>query len=302
MVSPLVQLVSQWRTFGQFKAAKKRLDDLFNQPLDRQEAELVLPKPSGVLRLEGVSYTYPGSDKPQLQPVSGEIGPHGLHAIVGHNGSGKTTLLKLMRGLYAPSEGRVLLDGADLNQYSQRELSVHLGYLSQEVSLLSVSIRDNIALGRPDATDEEIVRAAQRAQAHEFIVDLPDGYGTQVGPTGRRFSAGQAKRIAIAQALLNDPPVLLLDEPTAELDRESEMRLLQVLKALAVDHTVVVVSHSPLLLSHCQGLMVMDKGKLLAAGPAANLLPKLGIQPAAAANAAAAAPGKPTLALQEARA
>ncbi len=302
MVSPLVQLVSQWRTFGQFKAAKKRLDDLFNQPLDRQTAELVLPKPSGVIRLEGVSYTYPGSDKPQLHPVSGEIGPHGLHAIVGHNGSGKTTLLKLMRGLYAPSEGRVLLDGADLHQYSQRELALHVGYLSQDVSLLSVSIRDNIALGRPDATDDEIIRAAQRAQAHDFIVDLPDGYGTQVGPTGRRFSAGQAKRIAIAQALLNDPPVLLLDEPTAELDRESEMRLLQVLKALAVDHTVVVVSHSPLLLSHCQGLMVMDKGKLLAAGPAANLLPKLGIQPAAAANSAPAAPAKAPLALQEAQA
>ena len=280
MISPMVQLVSQWRTFGQFKAAKKRLDELFNQPLDRVESSLTLPRPSGVIRLEGVTFTYPGHTKAQLQPLSGEIGPHGLHAIVGHNGSGKTTLLKLIRGLYTPTQGRVLLDGADMHQYSQSELASHMGYLSQEVQLLAMSLRDNIALARPDASDEEIIRAAKRAQAHEFIIDLPDGYGTKVGQGGHRFSAGQAKRIAIAQSLLNDPPVMLLDEPTAELDRDSELRLIKVLKELAVDHTVIVVSHSPLLLSHCQGILVLDKGKLVAAGPGAQLLPKLGIQPA----------------------
>ena len=280
MISPMVQLVSQWRSFGQFKAAKKRLDDLFSQPLDRVESSLKLPRPSGVIRLEGVTFTYPGHTKAQLQPLSGEIGPHGLHAIVGHNGSGKTTLLKLIRGLYSPTQGRVLLDGADMHQYSQAELASHMGYLSQEVELLSMSLRDNIALARPQASDDEIMRAAMRAQAHEFIIDLPDGYGTKVGQGGHRFSAGQAKRIAIAQALLNDPPVMLLDEPTAELDRDSELRLIKVLKELAIDHTVIVVSHSPLLLSHCQGVLVLDKGKLVAAGPAAQLLPKLGIQPA----------------------
>lgn len=279
MVSPLVQLVTQWRTFGQFKAAKKRLDDLFFQAVDRQESTISLPRPQGVIRLEGVTYTYPGSEHPQLHPLSGEIGPFGMHAIVGPNGSGKTTLLKLIRGLYTPSDGRVLLDGADIHQFTQNELAKRMGYLSQSAQLLSQSVRDNIALSNPAASDAQIICAAQRACAHNFVIDLPDGYGTQVGEGARRFSAGQTKRIAIAQALLNDPPVLLFDEPTAELDREAEMQFVQTLRELAKDHTVVVVSHSPYVLSHCNGIMVMNSGKLLAAGPAAQLLPKLGIQP-----------------------
>jgi ATP-binding cassette subfamily C protein LapB len=147
--------------------------------------------------------------------------------------------------------------------------------------LLSISVRDNIALGKPDATDEEIVRAAQLAGAHEFLIDSPEGYGTMIGPEGRRFSVGQTKRILIAQALVNDAPIVLLDEPTSELDRDTEMRLVMSLRELGKGKTIVVVSHSPVLLAHCQGLLVMKDGKLIAAGSAASLLPKLGIQPAA---------------------
>jgi ATP-binding cassette subfamily C protein LapB len=229
------------------------------------------------MRLEGVTFKFPEADNLLLQPISGEIGPCGLHAIVGPNGSGKTTLLKILRGLYPPSEGRVLIDGADLHQFSQSELAQRIGYLSQTNQLLSTSIRDNIALANPDATDEQIIRAAERSCAHAFIIDLPDGYATEVGEGAQRFSAGQTKRIAIAQALLNDPPVLLLDEPTAELDRDSELRFVQTLKELAKDHTVIVVTHSQFLLSQCNGILVMNKGKLVAAGPATDILPKLGM-------------------------
>ena len=277
MVSPLIQLVGQWRTFGQFRAAKKRLDALFALPEDRHESVISLERPKGAMRLEGVTFKFPQAENPLLQPISGEIGPCGLHAIVGPNGSGKTTLLKILRGLYPASEGRVLIDGADLHQFTQVELAQRIGYLSQTNQLLSTSIRDNIALANPDATDEQIIRAAQRSCAHNFIIDLPDGYATQVGEGAQRFSAGQTKRIAIAQALLNDPPVLLLDEPTAELDRDSELHFVQTLKELARDHTVIVVTHSPFLLSHCNGILVMNKGKLVAAGPAADILPKLGM-------------------------
>jgi ATP-binding cassette, subfamily C, bacterial LapB len=277
MISPLVQLVSQWRTFGQFKAAKKRLDDLFSQVVDRQESSITLPRPQGILRLEGATFRYPGSEHLQLQPFSGQIGPFGLHAVVGPNGSGKTTLLKVIRGLYEPADGRVLLDGADINQFTQVELARRMGYLSQTAQLLSQSIRDNIALGNPNASDEQIVRAAQMAGAHQFIIDLPDGYGTKIDESGIRLSAGQTKRIAIAQALLNDPPVLLFDEPTAELDRQAEVQFVQTLRDMAKDHTILVVSHSPYLLSHCQGLVVMRAGAVVAAGPAAQILPKLGI-------------------------
>jgi ATP-binding cassette subfamily C protein LapB len=277
MVSPLVQLVGQWRTFGQFRAAKKRLDALFSIEEDRTESVIALSRPQGTMRLEAVTFKFPQADNLLLQPISGEIGPFGLHAIVGPNGSGKTTLLKILRGLYPPSEGRVLIDGADLHQFSQRELAQRIGYLSQTNQLLSTSIRDNIALANPDATDEQIIQAAERSCAHAFIIDLPDGYATQVGEGAQRFSAGQTKRIAIAQALLNDPPVLLLDEPTAELDRDSELRFVQTLKELAKDHTVIVVTHSQFLLSQCNGILVMNKGKLVAAGPATDILPKLGM-------------------------
>lgn len=277
MVSPLVQLVGQWRTFGQFRAAKKRLDVLFSIQEDRTESVISLPRPTGAMRLEAVTFKFPQAENLLLQPISGEIGPCGLHAIVGANGSGKTTLLKILRGLYPPTEGRVLIDGADLHQFSQSELAKRIGYLSQTNQLLSTSIRDNIALANPDATDEQIIHAAERSCAHSFIIDLPDGYATQVGEGAQRFSAGQTKRIAIAQALLNDPPVLLLDEPTAELDRDSEQRFVQTLKDLAKDHTVIVVTHSPFLLTQCNGILVMNKGKLVAAGPAAEMLPKLGM-------------------------
>ena len=277
MVSPLIQLVGQWRTFGQFRAAKKRLDTLLSAPQDRSESVIALPRPVGAMRLESVTFQFPGSENALLEPISGEIGPSGLHAIVGPNGSGKTTLLKILRGLYPPSTGRVLIDGADLHQFTQTELAQRIGYLSQTNQLLSTSIRDNIALANPDASDEQIIRAAERSCAHHFIIDLPDGYATQVGEGAQRFSAGQTKRIAIAQALLNDPPVLLLDEPTAELDRESELRFVQTLKQLAKERTVIVVTHSPFLLSHCNGILVMNKGKLMAAGPATEILPKLGM-------------------------
>jgi ATP-binding cassette subfamily C protein LapB len=234
-----------------------------------------------VLRLDQVSFQYAGTEIQQVQGISGQIGPGGLHGVVGPNGSGKTTLLKLLRGLYQPSEGRVLLDDADVVQHSQRHLSKQIAYLAQDAHLLSISVRDNIALGKPDATDEEIVRAAQLAGAHEFLIDSPEGYGTMIGPEGRRFSVGQTKRILIAQALVNDAPIVLLDEPTSELDRDTEMRLVMSLRELGKGKTIVVVSHSPVLLAHCQGLLVMKDGKLIAAGSAASLLPKLGIQPAA---------------------
>ena len=279
-VGPIVQLISQWRTLGQYKSARKRLDDLFEDPIDRTETTIELPPAKGVLRLEAIHFSYPGSGANQIEAISGEIGPFGLHAVVGPNGSGKTTLLKLLRGLYTPTDGRVLLDGADLTQFTHADLVRNIGYLGQEVQLLSMSIKDNLLLANPQASDEAIIQAAQRAGAHDFIVDLPDGYATAIGDGARKFSMGQAKRLMITQALINDPPVLLLDEPTAELDRETEVKLVHVLRDLARTKTIIVASHSPYLLSFCQGILVLNKGKLAGAGPATQILPKLGIQPA----------------------
>lgn len=277
LIAPLIQLVGHWRSWGAFLAAKRRLDELMALPLDRETSDIELPRPQGALRLEQLVFAYPGAKAPQIDEVSGQFGPHGLHAIVGANGSGKTTLLKIMRGLYSPAHGRVMLDGADLGQFSNTDLSRWIGYLPQQVSLVAGTIRDNLLLAKPDATDEQILLATRRACAHDFLIDLPDGYGTPVAEGGQRFSGGQRKRIAIAQALLHDPPILLLDEPTSDLDRQAEQVFSATLKALSVDHTVVVVTHSPALLLQCNGIVVMDKGKVAAAGPAAQILPKLGL-------------------------
>lgn len=280
MIAPLVQLVTHWRSFGQFQAARKRLDALFDAPQDRQTTAIKLPRPQGTLTLDKASFRYPGTEHDQIQPLAGQLGPYGLHAIVGANGSGKTTLLKLLRGLYRCNTGRVLIDGADIAQFAQADLAAWIGYLPQQVQLISGSVRDNIVLSDPAASDEAIVAAARLSHAHDFVVDLPDGYDTEVGDAGGRFSGGEKKRIAIAQVLLRNPPILLLDEPTSDLDRETELAFCQTLRELAVDHTVVVVTHSPALLAHCNGILVLDRGRLAAAGPAGDILPQLGFGPA----------------------
>ena len=279
VIGPLVQLVSQWRLVGQFQLARKRLDAVFALPLERPASAVKLPRPQGALVLENVRFRFPGAEHDLVQPISGQIGPFGLHAIVGSNGSGKSTLLKLLRGLYAPTEGRVLIDGADIAQFARRDLVQWIGYLPQYVQLLSGSVRDNLALGETGVGDDALVKAATLAQAHDFIVARPDGYGASVGEQGSALSGGERKRIAIAQALIHDAPVLLLDEPTSDLDHGSEQAFVQTLRRLAKDHTVIVVTHSPAVLDACDGVLVMEKGKLVAAGPADAILPKLGMQP-----------------------
>jgi ATP-binding cassette subfamily C protein LapB len=285
LVAPLVQLVGQWRSWGHFLAARKRLDELMSIPLERETSGIQLDRPAGVLKLDAIEFSYPGSKANQIDKLSGQFGPKGLHAIIGANGSGKSTLLKLLRGLYVPSTGRVLMDDADIAQFSQRDLSRWIGYLPQQVQLVSGTVRDNIALSDPRVDDLQVIRAATLACAHDMIIDLPDGYATEMGEAGLRFSGGQRKRIAIAQALLHDPPVLLLDEPTSDLDRHAEQAFIASLKSLAADHTVIVVTHSPALLTQCNGILIMEKGRIAAAGPAAQLLPRLGLAAAVSSSA-----------------
>jgi ATP-binding cassette, subfamily C, bacterial LapB len=279
IMSPLTQLVSQWRLFGQFFQARKRLDAVFAMPVERANSAVQLPRPKGIVVLDGVRFRFPKSEHDLIHPISGQIGPNGLHAVIGANGSGKSTLLKIMRGLYAPLEGRVLVDGADIAQFARRDLVRWIGYLPQYVQLLSGSVRDNLTLGADAVSDEQIVAAAKLAQVHDFIVARPEGYGTSVGEQGAQLSGGERKRVAIAQALIHDPPILLLDEPTSDLDRMSELAFCRTLRQLAVDHTVIVVTHSPEVLDICDGIIVLDKGRMVAAGPAADILPKLGMQP-----------------------
>jgi ATP-binding cassette, subfamily C, bacterial LapB len=275
IIAPLNQLVGAWRSFGSFRASTNKLDEVFQIAEDRSVSEIELERPKGALTLENLDFRFTEDGPAVVENVKFAIKPGGMHGIVGHNGSGKTTLLKLMQGLYAPTGGRVLLDDADISQFSRRELANWIGYVPQDSFLFAGSVRDNIAMRLPDSDDNEIITAATRAGIHDAIVDMVDGYATDIGEAGSRLSAGQRQRIAIARALLGEPPVLLLDEPSASLDQEAEANLRTVLVELARTRNVVVVTHSTALLSACNNIIAMDHGHIATAGPATEILPKL---------------------------
>jgi ABC-type bacteriocin/lantibiotic exporter with double-glycine peptidase domain len=231
-----------------------------------------------------------------INGITLELPATGLTAIMGTNGSGKTTLIKLLQGLYRPQRGRVLLDGADLGQFARSDLARWIGYAPQDGMLLNGSIRENITHGRPDATDAEIIRAATLAQAHKPVIDLPQGYATPVGEGGGRLSGGLRQRISIARALLGDPPMIILDEPTSSLDLQAEGDLAQALVQLANDRPVIVVSHSPVVLQVARHLIVLDAGRVAMQGPPRDVWEDLNRRSRAArsqvgAQAAAAAAG-----------
>jgi PrtD family type I secretion system ABC transporter len=275
IIMPFNQLVGTWRNLAGFKQSMARLDELFKNASERRETGLALDRPRGRLTLESVSFGYEPDVPPVVDGISLNIEPGGMTAVVGRNGSGKTTLIKMFNGLYAPDQGRVLLDGADIAQFTRAELARWIGYVPQECFLFAGTIRDNIAITALEASDEEILRAAKLAGVHEYVIDLPDGYATDIGEAGARLSGGQRQRIAIARALLADPPVLLLDEVTGNLDSHAELALRDTLKSLADTHTIVLVTHTPVLLRACRTIVVLDAGKVTMAGPAQQVLPKI---------------------------
>ena len=275
ILAPINQSIGAWRHFAQYKQAVARLGEVFEQAGERRESDIAFDRPAGEMMLENIHFAYDEQGAPVIDGIRVSIRPGGMVGIVGNNGSGKTTLLKLMQGLYTPSEGRVLLDGADIGQFTRRELAGWIGYVPQESVLFSLSVRDNIAIGHPNATDDEIVAAARRAGVHDYVIDLPDGYATHVGEAGGRLSGGERQRIAIARALVKDPPVLLLDEVASNLDQSAQDLLRETLAALAPDHTIVIVSHAPAMLAACSHILVLDHGKIRAAGPSGEILPKL---------------------------
>ncbi|GAB3115844.1 peptidase domain-containing ABC transporter [Novispirillum itersonii] len=272
MIGPFNQLVGAWRTLLGFRQSARRLGDLFGQPEDRQSSGLALPRPSGLLTAEAVTFRYGRETVPTINAVSHVFRPGGITAIMGRNGCGKTTLLKILLGLYAPESGRVLLDGADLSQFTRAELAGWIGYVPQDCVLFSGSIRDNLTRAHPGIGDDDILEASTLAGAHQYIINLPDGYATDVGEMGSLLSGGIRQRLAIARALMGKPSVLILDEPSGSLDRQAEDHLREVLIKLAQDRTVIIVTHSPALLSACRSIVVMEQGQVAVSGPAGDVM------------------------------
>jgi len=280
LLAPLNQLVGAWRGYSAFRQSMDRVGKLISEPVEIRESAVKMERPKGALTLDDVTFAYDSKSPAVLDGLALVMPAGGITAIMGRNGSGKTTLLKLMQGLYQPTRGRVLLDGADIAQFGRADIARWVGYVPQECVLFTGSVRDNIVQGVEGATDEDVLRAARLAGVHQYIVDMPGGYATEIGEAGSRLSAGQRQRIALARALIGDPPVLLLDEPSANLDRQAEEELARCLLAMAADHTVVLVTHSPTMLGACRNAVVLDRTKIVTAGPTAEVLARIFPRPA----------------------
>jgi ATP-binding cassette subfamily B protein len=228
---------------------------------ERPEA-LALAKAQGEFEFRDVSFTYGDSDK-GLHRISFDIPPGTKVGIVGATGAGKTTLLNLVMRFYDPTNGQVLLDGKDIRDYRIADLRRQFAVVLQEPVLFAASIAENIAYGRPDATDEQIIAAAKAAASHEFISSMADGYETQVGERGSRMSGGERQRISLARAFLRNSPILILDEPTSSVDVHTEAAIMNATERLMAGRTTFMIAHRLNTLKSCDVILVLDDGRLV---------------------------------------
>ena len=225
------------------------------------------------LRLSHITFCYPTRpEQAALQDFSLSITAGKSLALVGPSGAGKSTVFELLQRFYDPQRGQVLLDGVDIRDMGLQQLREHIALVPQQPALFTGDVRYNIAYGKPDASDQEIVAAAHAAHAHEFITQLPQGYASHLGEQGVRLSGGQRQRIALARAILNDPKILLLDEATSALDTQSEHQVQLALQQLMHNRTTVIIAHRLSTILHADNIAVMDQGRLVATGTHAGLL------------------------------
>jgi subfamily B ATP-binding cassette protein MsbA len=268
LYGPVRQLSRMANTVQQSIASVERVFDILDTPpaiVDRPEAH-ALPGFTGSITFEAAGFRYPEAEDWALRDVSLTVHKGEVVAFVGMSGAGKTTLMELLPRFHDVSAGRILLDGHDLRAVTVGSLRSLIGIVTQDTFLFHDSIEYNIAYGKPGATRAEIERAARLAQAHDFIAALPEGYGTSVGERGVKLSGGQAQRLAIARAFLKDPPILILDEATSDLDAESEFLVQQALSELMKGRTVLVIAHRLATVKHADRVVVVHAGRIAETG------------------------------------
>ncbi|GAB1458651.1 type I secretion system permease/ATPase [Thauera sp.] len=276
-MAPIGQVAGLLVQYHSAATAFESLDELMKRPVERPPEMRFTSRPAlrGEIEFRNVGFAYREGEEAVLREVSFRIRAGEKVAVLGRVGSGKTTLEKLILGLYRPGSGAVLVDGIDLRQLDPAELRRNIGYVPQDVTLFYGSLRDNIAMGLPQADDAAVARAARIAGLAEFVDAHPHGYGMLVGERGESLSGGQRQAVAVARALIADPPILLLDEPTAAMDHASEEALKQQLREHAAGKTMIVVTHRTSLLDLVDRIIVVDAGRIVADGPKAQVVDAL---------------------------
>jgi len=278
---PLTRLGETFDLYQRAMASTRRILDLLAVEPTIVDGPGVLPSPvSGEVCFEGVSFAYGPPDARGSAVLDGfdlEVPAGETHAIVGATGAGKSTVVKLLLRLYETTAGRISLDGVGVHEVPLAELRRAVGYVGQDVFLFQGTVRENLAYGRPHATDEELERAARLAEAHEFICDLPQGYDTVVGERGQKLSGGQRQRLSIARAILKDPPLLVLDEATSSVDNETEAAIQRSLELVGRGRTVVVIAHRLSTVRHADRIHVLEKGRVVETGTHDDLLAERGL-------------------------
>jgi ATP-binding cassette, subfamily B, bacterial HlyB/CyaB len=266
--APVLRLAQIWQDFHQARLSVERLGDILNAPAEPtfNPARATLPAICGEITFEHVNFRYRLDASEVLHDVNCKIAPGQIVGVVGPSGSGKSTLTKLIQRLYVPESGRVLVDGVDLAMVDTAWLRRQIGVVLQENMLFNCSIRDNIALADPSMPIERVVAAAKLAGAHDFILELPEGYDAIVGERGGSLSGGQRQRIAIARALITDPRILVLDEATSALDYESERIIQDNMSEIAADRTVIIVAHRLSTVRRTDRILTLDRGRLVEDG------------------------------------
>ncbi len=268
-LGPLTQLSGLLTRYQQARLTMKSVDQMMDLPQERQESEqpLVRSKLQGSLELRQINFTYPHQQTLALSEVNLVIRPGEKIGIIGRSGSGKSSLAKLIVGLYQADSGSLLVDGTDIRQLDVSELRHNVGYVPQDIQLFSGTLRDNLMSGARYVDDELVLQAAELSGVHEFARMHPQGYELQVGERGQNLSGGQRQNVALARALLLDPPILLLDEPTSSMDNPGEERLKERLSAVIANKTLLLVTHRASMLSLVDRLLIIDRGRVIADGP-----------------------------------
>jgi ATP-binding cassette, subfamily B, multidrug efflux pump len=273
IMGPLMNVGYVVNMFSQAKASGERLREILEAKEDIVEKEETITTPiKGHVTFNNVTLTYTKDDDSALKNISFDAPPGKTIGLIGATGSGKTSITQLITRFYEPEAGEVLVDGRPVSDYSIKTLRKHIGFVLQESFLFSTTIKENIAYGNPEVTDEQIIDAAKRAQAHDFIMEMPKGYDTLLGERGMGLSGGQKQRIAIARAICIDPSILVLDDATSAVDMETEFQIQKALKEVMKGRTSFIIAHRISSLKHADEIIVLDDGEVVERGTHDELL------------------------------